>query len=76
VGTNAAGNAEFQIDLRSTVLSGLSIKVSGGNGRIRATFAGSDREVLKLLEDNKDALKQALGGRGLSLEELRIEVRA
>ncbi len=76
VGTNAAGKAEFQIDLRSSVLSGLSIKVSGGNGKIRAVFAGSDREVLKLLRDNAESLKQALGGRGLTLEDLRIEERA
>jgi hypothetical protein len=76
VGTNAAGMAEFQIDLRSEVLAGLSIKVSGSRGRIKAVFAGSDREVLKLLGDNQAALKEALRGRGLSLEELRIEVRS
>ncbi len=76
VGTNAAGMAEFQIDLRSSVLAGLSIKVSGGNGRIRAVFAGSDREVLKLLRENAESLKQSLGGRGLTLEDLRIEERA
>jgi len=76
VGTNAAGKAEFQIDLRSNVLAGLSIKLSGGNGRISATFSGSDREVLKMLEENKEGLKKALGSRGLTLEDLKIEVRA
>jgi hypothetical protein len=76
VGTNAAGKAEFQIDLRSNVLSGLSIKVSGGNGKIRAVFSGSDREVLKMLKAESESLRQALGGRGLTLEELRIEERA
>lgn len=76
VGTNAAGQAEFQIDLRSNVLAGLSIKVSGGNGRIKAVFSGNDREVLKMLEEQKDGLKNALAGRGLKLEELRVEHRA
>lgn len=76
VGTNAAGAAEFQIDLRSNVLKGLSIKVSGGNGKIRAVFSGGDKDVLKLLQENAEGLKQALGGRGLSLEEFRIEERA
>lgn len=76
VGTNAAGAAEFQIDLRSNVLSGLSIKVSGGNGKIRATFSGNNKEILRLLRDQAETLKSALGGRGLTLEELKIEERA
>jgi hypothetical protein len=76
VGTNAVGQAEFQIDLRSNVLAGLSIKVSGGNGRIKAVFSGNDREVLKMLEEQKDGLKSALAGRGMRLEELKIDYRA
>jgi hypothetical protein len=76
VGTNAAGNSEFQIDLRSNVLKGLSIKVSSGNGKIRASFSGSDKEILRLLRENAETLKAALGGRGLTLEDLQIEERA
>jgi len=76
VGTNASGQAEFQMDLRSNVLSGLSIKVSGGNGKIKAVFSGNDREVMKLLRQNSDGLKKALEGRGLTLEEFKIEERA
>lgn len=76
VGTNAMGKAEFQIDLKSNVLSGLSIKVSGGNGKIKAVFSGNDREVLKMLRENGQNLKNALAGRGLSLEEFRVEERA
>jgi hypothetical protein len=75
VGKNAAGKAEFQIDLRSTVLAGLSIKVSGSHGKIRAVFSGGDREVLKLLQDQAETLKAALTSRGLMLEELKIEER-
>lgn len=76
VGRNAAGEAEFQISLRSNVLSGLDIRVAGSKGRIKAVFSGKDREVLKLLEEKKDELSRALKGRGLVLEELRIEARA
>ena len=76
VGTNAAGNAEFQIDLRNDVLKGLSIKLSTKNGKIHATFSGSDKEVLKLLEGQRETLKNALAGRGLTLEELRIEAKS
>jgi hypothetical protein len=75
VGTNAAGRVEFQIDLRNDVLKGLSVKVSSHNGRIKAVFVGSDRDVLKLIEDQRVALTQALSARGLSIEELKIEAR-
>jgi hypothetical protein len=76
VGTNAAGNAEFQIDLRNDVLKGLSIKLSAKNGKIHATFSGSDKEVLKMLEEQRETLKNALAGRGLTLEELRVEAKS
>lgn len=76
IGTNAIGNAEFQIDLRSDVLSGLSIKLSTQNGKIKATFSGRNREVLKLLGEHAETLKEALGKRGLTLEDLKFEERA
>ncbi len=76
VGTNAAGNAEFQIDLRGDVLSGLSIKLSAKNGKIQAVFSGNDRDVLKMLEEQREGLKSALAGRGLTLEDLRIEAKS
>jgi hypothetical protein len=76
VGTNGAGAAEFQIDLRSNVLSGLSIKLSAKNGKIQAVFSGSDRDVLKMIEEQSEGLKTALQGRGLKLETLKFEARA
>lgn len=75
IGTNAAGKMEFQIDLKSDVLSGLSVKVSARNGKISAVFQGSDKDVLKLIEEQGEALKAALGARGLSLEDFKIEAR-
>jgi hypothetical protein len=75
IGTNAAGKVEFQIDLRSDVLKGLSVKVSGTHGRISAVFQGSDRDVMKLLEEQKEALTKALAARGLTLQDFKIEGR-
>ncbi|ATB31825.1 flagellar hook-length control protein FliK [Melittangium boletus] len=75
VGTNAAGHAEFQIELRGDVLSGLSIKLSAKNGKIQAVFSGKDREVLKMLEQQRDGLKTALAGKGLTLETMRVEAK-
>ncbi len=75
VGTNAAGKMEFQIDLRNDVLSGLTVKVSSHNGRIKAVFSGSDSDVLKMIEEQGEALQNSLAARGLTLEDLKIEDR-
>ncbi len=75
IGTNAMGKTEFQIDLRSDVLSGLSVKVSAHNGKISAVFQGSDKDVLKMIEEQGEALKAALGARGLTLENFKIEAK-
>jgi hypothetical protein len=76
VGTNAAGNAEFQIDLKDDVLKGLKMKVSSKNGRISAVFQGSDKDVLKMLSEQSEALKVALTGRGLTLDQFKVEYKA
>jgi len=75
VGTNSLGNAEFQIDLRGNVLSGMSVKVSAKNGKISAVFSGSDKDVLKMVEEQGEALGKALESRGLKLEAFRVEAR-
>jgi hypothetical protein len=74
VGTNREGKAEFRIDLKGSVLKGLSIKVTGGRGgKIRAVFSGSDREVLAALKNSSSDLVDALAARGLTLEDLQFE---
>lgn len=75
IGTNAMGKTEFQIDLKGDVLAGLSVKVSAKNGKISAVFSGSDKDVLKMIEEQGDALKAALGARGLTLEDFKTEAR-
>ena len=73
IGTNAMGKTEFQIDLKGDVLSGMSVKVSAKNGKISAVFSGSDKDVLKLIEEQGEALRAALGARGLTLEDFKTE---
>lgn len=75
VGTNAMGRIEFQVDLRNDVLSGLTVKISAHNGKIKAVFQGRDSEVLKMIEEHGEALKGALTARGLTLEEFKTEAR-
>lgn len=76
VGTNAMGKIEFQIDLKNDVLKGLSMKISCNNGKISAVFQGADKDVKKLLEEQKEALEAALSSRGLKLEDFKIEAKA
>jgi acylphosphatase len=51
------------------------VKVSANNGKISAVFQGSDKDVLKMIEEHEGALKEALRARGLSLEDFKIEAR-
>ncbi len=73
VGTNERGLPEFQIELRSSVLAGLFIKVSSNKGRIRAVFSSRDGEVLKGLRLASRDLKSAMEARGLDLQDLEFE---
>jgi hypothetical protein len=57
-------------------LNGLKMKVSAKNGRISAVFSGSDKDVLKMLSEQSEALKVALTGRGLTLDQFKVEYTA
>lgn len=73
VGTNKMGLPEFQLELKSDVLKGLKVKVSGRHGRIRAHFASKDPQVIKQLRAEMNGLREALTARGLKVDALEIE---
>ena len=73
VGTNRMGLPEFQIELKSDILKGLKVKVSGRHGRIRASFSSRDPAVLRQLRGEVDGLRAALTARGLKVDALDIE---
>ncbi len=73
VGANAEGLPEFQIELRSSILAGLFIRVASNRGRIRAVFTSRDRAVLRALKGGAKALEEALSSRGIPVEELAFE---
>jgi hypothetical protein len=75
VGSNAEGLPEFQLELHSSVLAGLLIKVSSNRGRIRAVFSSHDPAVLKALRGGAKELTDALSARGIPLEALEFEAR-
>lgn len=73
VGVNKLGLPEFQLELKSDILQGLKVKVSGRHGRIRAHFSSRDPKVLKQLRGEIDGLRSALSARGLKVDALEIE---
>jgi hypothetical protein len=73
VGVNKLGLPEFQMELKSDILQGLKVKVSGRHGRIRAHFSSRDPKVLKQLRGEIDGLRAALSARGLKVDALEIE---
>ncbi len=74
VGTNSQGFAEFRLELKSSVLKGLSIRISRKQkGKICAVFSGHDREVLSALKKSSSQLVQGLSAKGLEVEDLVFE---
>ena len=73
IGTNKIGLPEFQLELKSDILKGLKVKVSGRHGRIRALFSSRDPQVLKQLRGEVESLRTALTARGLKVDALEIE---
>jgi hypothetical protein len=67
------GLPEMQIELKSEVLHGLKVKVSGRHGRVRAQFISSDRQVLEQLRSGMVDLRETLSARGLRVDALEIE---
>ena len=60
VGVNRMGLPEMQIELKSEVLHGLKVKVSGRHGRVRAQFISSDRQVLEQLRSGMVDFRETL----------------
>jgi hypothetical protein len=73
VATAADGRAEVVVDLKGTMLEGVTLKVSAKAGKVRCTFEGCDRNTRNLIESSKGELMRQLGKRGLELEILRAK---
>jgi len=76
VGVNAAGNQQVQIELNSTALRGLQIKIEKHDGQLGIQFLSSSDNVTRLLSRNVDALSSALAERGLVVNEIQVTPRA
>jgi flagellar hook-length control protein FliK len=69
---NAAGNKEVHIDLNSSALKGLHIRIERQDGVMRIQFQSPSDEVAKLLSANVDALSQGLADRGVAVADIQV----
>jgi flagellar hook-length control protein FliK len=67
------GSGEVTLRLRPDNLGQLNVRVQVTDSRVTATFEARSVEAVRLLEGSRDALRQQLESRGLSVE--RIDVR-
>lgn len=69
---NAPGQQQVHIELNSTTLKGLQIRLDRQEGGIAIQFQSSSDEVARLLSKNVDALTQGLADRGVNLADIHI----
>ena len=75
IGTNRAGDREIQLDLKSTVLDGLTIRVSVHNDKIVAVLEAATHDVKSRLESHMGELMHALEQKNLKVENLEIRFK-
>jgi Flagellar hook-length control protein FliK len=69
---NAPGQQQVHVELNSTVLKGLQIRIDRQQGGVAIQFQSSSDEVARLLSKNVDALTQGLADRGVNLADVHI----
>lgn len=69
---NAPGQQQVHIELNSTALKGLQIRIDRQEGAIAIQFQSTSDEVAQLLSKNIDGLTQGLADRGLNVSDIHI----
>ncbi|MGC2194488.1 MAG: flagellar hook-length control protein FliK [Terriglobales bacterium] len=70
---NAAGNQQVNIEMNSSVLKGLHVRIERREGAVAIQFQSASEEVAGLLSKNLDALTQGLADRGVSVADIHVE---
>lgn len=68
----ADGRTEMQIELKGSMLEGVTLKVAARKGKVRCSFEGCDKLTKNLIEASKGDLMRALGKKGFELDILRV----
>lgn len=71
VATTKAGNQQVHIEMNSTVMKGLQIRIERHEGTLNVQFQSQSEQVTNLLSKNLDALSQGL----MNLGERAVEIR-
>lgn len=75
VGQNKAGNTEVQMDLKSTVFEGMSMKVSKGPEGVLAVLTVDQFSAKQALEAQVADLVSRLEAQGMKVQDIQIELR-
>jgi len=75
IGTNRAGDREIQLDLKSTVLDGLTIRVSVHNDKVVTVLEAATHDVKSKLESHMGELMHALEQKNLKVEQVEIRFK-
>jgi hypothetical protein len=71
VAVNKAGNQQVHIEMNSTVMKGLQIRIERHEGTLAVQFQSQSDQVTSLLSKNVEALSQGL----MNLGERNVEIR-
>jgi hypothetical protein len=72
IGEDAAGHTEVRVTLRDEFFAGTELRITAGEGKVRAVLLPPDRSTYLELNGNIDELRLRLEARGLRVEELRV----
>jgi hypothetical protein len=67
-----AGGHQVNIELNSSVLKGLHIRIEKQNGAVAIQFQSNSENVSKLISQNIDSLAQGLSDRGVNVADIRV----
>ncbi len=66
------GETELELALHEEIFKGLRLRISTKNGKIKATFITSSRDVRELFQNQKNTLNQQLTENGLEVEGIDV----
>jgi hypothetical protein len=75
VGVNRTGDKEVSFDMKSTVMDGMSVRVSMHENKVVTTLEVTTLDAKNQLEANLADLKQSLVQKGLDVAEIQVQFK-
>ena len=70
--TDSSGKQQVNIEMNSSVLKGLHIRIERQEGAVAIQFQSASDNISQLLKTNVEALTQGLADRGVNVAEIRV----